>query len=638
MVEYDISINDKLKIDALDNPKVQRCIDEAAELMKPKNVIVINDEKEDIKRIRKLALESEEEKNLDTEGHTIHFDGWYSNKNHDQARDKKHTATLLPKGQKLSRGLNVVPREEGLREILGYMDGVMKAKTMIVRFFCLGPAHSEFSIPALQITDSSYVAHSEDLLYRTGYEVFLNMEEGEKNDFFYLWHSAGELNERGNTIHLDKRRIYIDHLAYRVFSVNNQYAGNSLGLKKLCLRLAIYKANKEDWLTEHMFIAGYSPKNKDRITYFTGAYPSACGRTINAMIPRSSLVGDDIAYLRKGKNGELRGVNIESGIFGIIRDVNPEDDPFIYNVLTTPRELIFTNVLINNGKPYWLGMEKQLPEEGENYAGHWKKGNIDENGQEIMPSHPNARYTIRINDLDNADPHLNDPQGVKIDGIFYGGRDSDTTVPVAESLSWEHGVFIGAIIESETTAATLGKTGVRKSCPMANMDFIIIPLGEYLTHHIEFGNNLKHTPRVYATNYFLKDEKGNYLNGILDKKIWVLWAEGRVNEEFDAIKTPIGNLPKYEDLLTLFERELGEEYTKKEYIRQFSIRTSKYLEKFNRMKKIYKDEEGMPQEFWDLMKNQCVQLEMLKEKYGDSISPLEFVKKVYSLQPNVPLA
>ncbi len=624
MVNYEINQEDLAKIEALNNPKVEKCIEEAAELMKPKSVIVINDDPEDIKRIRELVLKIGEEKKLDMEGHTIHFDGWVNNDYHDQARDKAHTATLLPKGQTLSRGLNVVERKEGLKEVLGFMDGAMSGKIMIVRFFCLGPTNSVFSIPALQITDSSYVAHSEDLLYRTGYKIFEEMEEDEKEDFFYLWHSAGALNERGNTKKLENRRIYVDPLENRVFSVNNQYAGNSLGLKKLCLRLAIYKATNEDWLTEHMFIAGYSQKGKDRMTYFSGAYPSACGKTSTAMIPGSSVIGDDIAYLRKDKQGNLKGVNIESGIFGIIRDVNPDDDPQIYKVLTTPRELIFSNILVNDGKPYWLGMGKEIPDKGENYSGHWKGGKTDENGKEVLPAHRNARYTIRISDLENADPHLHDPEGVPIKGMFFGGRDSDTTVPVAESLSWEHGVFIGATLESETTAATLGKAGVRKSSPMANMDFIIVPLGKYLSHYIEFGNSLNKSPKIYATNYFLKGEGGKYLNGILDKKVWVLWAEGRVNGEFEAIETPIGSIPKYEDLKNLFKVELEKNYSEEDYVQQFSIRTEKYLEKFTRMDKIYKEETNMPSEFWKVMKQQKEGVKELQEKFGQVVSPLDF--------------
>ncbi|GAG20962.1 unnamed protein product, partial [marine sediment metagenome] len=257
-------------------------------------------------------------------------------------------------------------------------------------------------------------------------------------------------DERNCTVNVHGRRIYVDVLDGKVYSVNNQYAGNSLGLKKLALRLAIYKANHQDWLVEHMLIMGVHPPGKDRITYFTGAYPSACGKTSTAMIPGQTIVGDDISYLKMDEEGRCRAVNIESGVFGIIRDVNPVDDPVIYEVLTTPREMIFSNILITEGKPYWLGMGldgDEYPTEGSNHSGDWWKGKTDDSGSEIPLAHPNARYTISLSELENADPNIDNPDGVVVQGVFYGGRDSDTNVPVAESLSWEHGVYMGATIE-----------------------------------------------------------------------------------------------------------------------------------------------------------------------------------------------
>jgi phosphoenolpyruvate carboxykinase (GTP) len=207
-----------------------------------------------------------------------------------------------------------------------------------------------------------------------------------------------------------------------------------VGLKKLALRLAIYKANKEDWLTEHMFIMGVKPEGKKRVTYFTGAFPSACGKTSTAMVPGQQIVGDDIAYIRHSDDGKAYAVNIEQGIFGIIEDVNPIDDPVIYEALTTPRELIFSNVLVKDDKPYWMGMGQILPDEGRNFSGEWKKDKKDDKGNEILPSHKNARYTIRLSELKNVDPKLYDPDGVPISGIIYGGRDSGTACSLA--LHW----------------------------------------------------------------------------------------------------------------------------------------------------------------------------------------------------------
>ncbi|HZK41265.1 MAG TPA: phosphoenolpyruvate carboxykinase domain-containing protein, partial [Atribacterota bacterium] len=392
--------------------------------------------------------------------------------------------------------------------------------------------------------------------------------------------------------------------------------------KKLAFRLAIKKANEEEWLAEHMFIMGvHGPK--DRVTYFTGAFPSACGKTSTAMIPGQSVVGDDIAYLKK-INGIVRAANVENGIFGIIQDVNPQDDPLIYKALITPRELIFSNVLITDDIPYWLGMGKDVPDKGINHSGEWFKDKKDKEGNIIDCSHKNARYTIRLDALKNIDPKANDPSGVPVQAIIYGGRDSDTTIPVVESLSWSHGVFLGATVESETTSATIGAQGVRKHNPMANLDFISVPFKTYIENHLKFAQGLNDVPKIYATNYFLKDESGNYLNSKLDKKVWLLWAEGRVHSEFEAIETPVGLIPKYEDLKTLFIRELNKDYSKAEYIQQFSLRVTKYLEKMERMSKIFENIQ-MPAAFREELKAQAERLKEIRAKFGeDIISPLSF--------------
>jgi len=581
------------KLKAINNSHVEEQVARFLSLCKPEKATVITDDQKDIDYVRKLAMDIGEEYPLAMEGHTIHWDGYQ-----DQARDKRNTKVLTTPEMRMSKGINTISRDEGLEEVLGYMDGAMKGKECIIRFFSLGPTDSRFTLCALQLTDSLYVAHSEDILYRKGYEQFKRLKGG--SEFFTFIHSAGELDERNTTVNTDKRRIYIDLLDNKVYTVNNQYAGNSLGLKKLALRLAVYKANNEDWLSEHMLIMGIKPEGKNRTTYFTGAYPSACGKTSTAMIPGQSIVGDDIAYLKMDEEGNCRAVNIEQGVFGIITDVNPVDDPFIYTTLTTPREMIFSNVLVKDGKPYWLNMgipEEAYPTDGLNHIGKWEKGMKDPKGNEVGIAHKNARYTIRINELENADPNYNDPDGLVIDGVLYGGRDSDTNVPVSQALSWEHGVYMGAIIESETTSATLGQAGVRKSSPMAIMDFMVVPFGRYLRNHIEFGNKLTRTPKVFSTNYFLKNE-GRYTNEKVDKKVWLIWAEGRVHGEYEAIETPIGYIPKYEDLKTLFRQTFDKEYTEEDYLQQFSIRVTKHLEKLTRMEELYGDEEGIPEAFW----------------------------------------
>ena len=607
------------KLRNLNNPHVLELVGKYVDLCKPSKTLVITDDPADIAYIRQLVLDNGEEAKLKLKGHTIHYDGYY-----DQGRDRAVTAVLLPPGEKLSLRINTVEREAGLKEVLGFLDGAMKGKEMLVRFFCLGPTSSRFSISALQITDSSYVAHSEDLLYRSGYEQFKRLN-GSSN-FFTFVHSAGELDRRNCSKNLNKKRIYIDILDGKVYSVNTQYAGNSVGLKKLALRLAVYRANHEDWLSEHMLIMGLHPQGKNRVTYFAGAYPSACGKTSTAMIPGQSIVGDDIAYIKMDKEGNPRAVNIESGVFGIIQDVNPVDDPLIYKALTTPRELIFSNVLVSEGVPYWLGMGRDdIPKTGINHSGDWSDGKKDPEGTIIPFAHPNARYTMRISELENADPNVNNPEGVAVRGVLYGGRDSDTNVPICEALSWEHGVYLGATLESETTTATLGKTGVRTSDPMAIMDFMVIPLGTYLSNHIKFGAKLKSVPKVFMTNYFLKHE-GKYCNEKVDKKVWLLWAEGRIHNEYEAVKTPLGYLPKYEDLRKLFKQIFDKEYEEKDYNMQFSLRLDKMLERIARMEGLFEAERGIPKEFWKILNQQKTDITALKTKTGKAeLPPAYFV-------------
>jgi phosphoenolpyruvate carboxykinase (GTP) len=342
------------------------------------------------------------------------------------------------------------------------------------------------------------------------------------------------------------------------------------------------------------------------------------------MVPGQTIVGDDIAYLRVWDDGTCHAVNIEQGIFGIITDVNPVDDPFIYEVLTTPRELIFSNVLVNNGRPYWLNMGMELPDKGKNhFSDHWKSGDKDKEGKDVEHAHKNARYTVRINELSNVDENLDNPDGVPIDGVIYGGRDSDTSVPVFQSLNWEHGVYVGATIESETTAATLGKVGVRAFSPMANLDFLVVQLGKYIENHLKFGKRLKKLPLVFATNYFIKED-GKFLSEKVDKKVWLIWMEGRTHGEYDAIETPVGFIPKYEDLKPLFKKIFNRDYSRELYEKQFSIRIQKFLEKIERMEKIYGEEEDIPKVFTSVMKDQKERLLSFRKKHGkDVVSPFE---------------
>ncbi|HPC65505.1 MAG TPA: phosphoenolpyruvate carboxykinase (GTP), partial [Anaerohalosphaeraceae bacterium] len=504
------------KLTAVSNPKLHAFIAEAIELLKPSKVLVVTDSKEDLANLREMAKNGGGEIPLAIPGHTYHFDG-----PNDQGRDTFSTRYLLPKDMELGESLNSIDRQQGLDEIRGLLKNAMKGRTMIVCFWCLCPTGSDFAISCVQITDSPYVAHSESILYRPGYEQFKKL--GPNDEFFRFMHSEGQTDENGCSIHWEKRRVYIDLIDNTVYSVNTQYAGNTVGLKKLALRLAIQKASKEGWLAEHMFIMGAKGPG-GRTTYFAGAFPSACGKTSTAMLPGQTIIGDDIAYFRK-RGGRVYAANVEQGIFGIIGDVNPDDDPVIFKALQSPGEVIFGNVLIADGKPYWEGMGCRLPERGINFQGQCYPGKKDGDGKEIPPSHKNARYTIRLDALANLDPELENPQGVPVGGIIYGGRDSDTLVPVEQAFNWTEGIIAkGASIESETTAATLGQHGVRKFNIMANQDFVSIPLGRYIQNNLDFAKGVKNPPAIFSVNYFLRDENNKFLNGKLDKMIWLLWA------------------------------------------------------------------------------------------------------------------
>ncbi len=576
------------KLMELNNPEIIDFIGKYVEICKPSSLFVRTDSSEDIQYIRDKAKKIGEESPLLIDGHTIHFDGYL-----DQARDKERTKFLITKDLTLGPNLNSIEKGTGLKEIEDILKGIMKGKEMLVLFLSLGPVNSIFSVYAVQITDSFYVAHSEDILYRPAYEAFKNavIARGEaprqSMNFFKFVHSAGKL-ENNVSKNVEKRRVYIDPLDNIVYSTNTQYAGNTIGLKKPSLRLAIRKASQEGWLSEHMFVMGV--KGPDRKTYFTGAFPSFCGKTSTCMVKGESVLGDDIAYLRK-KKGKVFGVNVERGIFGIVKNVRSKDDPLIWKALTTPAEVIFSNLLIKDGVPYWQGDGREMPDEGTNFSGRWFNGKVDEKKNPIPSSHPNARYTIKLKSLKNCDPELENQEGVEIKGLIYGGRDSDTWPPVFESFNWLHGVIsIAGSLESETTAATLGKKGVRKFNPMANLDFLSIPIGRYIKDYLDFEKGLDEPPIIFGVNYFLKDKNGNYITGIQDKRVWLKWMELRVHNDAKGIKTPIGIFPKYEDLKKLFKEVLNKDYSEEDYLNAFTLRILENLKKIERIIQIYKRE------------------------------------------------
>ena len=599
------------KLEALKNAKLMEFASKYVELFNPDSVFVRTDSKEDAAYLRKRAVELGEEKELAIKGHTIHFDGYF-----DQARDKGNTKYLLRPDEVLGSDIKSVDREKGSKEVHEFFKNSMEGKDMYICFYCLGPTGSDFSISGVQITDSCYVAHSEDMLYRSGYEQFKKLKGS--GNFFRCVHSAGELDGAVSK-DVDKRRVYIDIQEEMVLSVNTQYAGNTVGLKKLSMRLAIKRASEEGWLTEHMFIMGVYGPDKKRITYFTGSFPSACGKTATAMLEGETIIGDDIAYLRS-INGKIMTVNVEQGIFGIMQDVSEQNDPAIFEALTTPGEVIFSNVLVNEDNiTRWLGDGRPEPEKGVNFSGEWTPDKKGPDGKVTLYAHKNARYTIRLKDLKNCDDNLENPEGVEVGGVIYGGRDSDTSVPVAQSFDWSHGILAqAAMLESETTAATLGQEGVRKFNLMANLDFLSIPIGRYIQNNLDIVEGIKNPPLVFHVNYFLKGKDGKFLNGMKDKHVWLKWMEIRVNNDADAIKTPIGYIPKYEDLKKLFKSVLGKDYKKEEYDEQFKLRIPELIAKIDRIKNIYHTKVfDTPHILMKTLDDQKTRLEERRKKHGD---------------------
>ncbi len=601
-------------IEAIDNPRLHEFLADAVALCRPGTVWISTDSPEDVEYTRMMALKTGEETALEIEGHTVHFDGM-----EDQGRDREVTRYLVPENVRLSESLNQVGREEGLKEVRGLMEGCMEGRIMAVRFMTLGPNDSVFSIPCVECTDSFYVSHSLNLLYRLGYEEFKRL--GQKAGFFSILHSCGKMDSRMVSCQPEKKRIYIDYTKDNVYSVNTQYAGNTVGLKKLALRLSICKADREGWLAEHMFLMGVKGKN-GRNSYFAGAFPSACGKTSTAMLPGETIMGDDIAYFR-AVEGKCMAANAESGIFGIIQNINRKDDPIIWEVLSSPNEVIFSNVLVKEGKPYWMGMGIDIPEEGENFSGKWYRGKKDSSGSGINPAHKNARYAVMLKSLGNCDPELNNPRGVELSAIIYGGRDARAYVPVQQGFGWEHGIIsYGASLETETTFAIIGKEGVSEINLMSIQDFVAIELGKYIKNNLDFGRKLDKPPLLFGVNYFLRDRRGEFLNGIRDKHVWLKWMEMRVHGEAGAIEIPTGLIPIYEDLVPLFKRLTGKDYARDDYAAQFTVRIPANLAKIERVEWFHRQNvSDAPGILFEILGIQKTRLEEMREKYGDYVSP-----------------
>ncbi len=523
-------------------------------------------------------------------------------------------------------------RSDALEVVRRNMVGIMRGKTMMVGFYMRGPVGSPASNPALEISSSTYVLHSAEILYRNAYQDF-DKEVDRLNHFFANIHSEGLSRPED----LPDARVLMDRSYRTTYSFKCTYAGNTLLMKKGNHRFAVDKAvyeGKGKELAEHMFITGIEGPG-GRITWITGAAPSGCGKTTTAMAG-NHFVGDDLAQMWIDSDGSIRSINPECGIFGIVADVNREGDPMLMDCLRKPgTEVIWSNVLIDEkGVPHWVGNGEEPPVKGMNFQGPWEKGKTDEKGKEIPISHPNARCTLASSALANFSEKAEDPKGVVTRVITYSGRDSDTMPPVWVAKNPDHGVVIGASIVSAATATEVGATGVSRA-PWANAPFIPGALGDYMDSQFKFFNNEKiaadKQPVMAGLNYFLTHEaRGGNSKKLLgekrDVKVWLAWLERRAHNEVEVIPTPTGELPKFKDLKELFNNLIGKEYNAELYVQQFSLYLDNIIARIDMQKEAYGQEKNIPPKLFKVLDEQRKGLMALKTTYGPVVTPSDLEK------------
>lgn len=626
LFEQKLDKNHLSRIQQIKNPEIILKIANAIAMCRPDTVFVNTGSEADRQFIRDLALKNGEEEKLPMDGHTIHYD-----LREEQGRIIDRTFYIANEGEAVSSLANKMLRADALKEVREKMTGIMQGKTMVVGFYMRGPAGSPVSNPALEITSSAYVAHSAEILYRNAYSVF-DREAARLGHFYTNIHSEGPNRPED----LPNARVFMDRSHWTTYSMFCTYAGNTLLLKKGNHRFSVDKAvyeNRGNELSEHMFITGINGPG-GRITWVTGAAPSGCGKTTTAMAG-DHFVGDDLAQMWIADDGSIRSVNPECGIFGIVQDVNREGDPRLMEVLRNPgREVIWSNVLIDkNGVPQWTGNGEPPPTQGKNFQGQWTAGMTDEKGNPIPVSHPNARCTLSSKNLSNYSESAEDPKGVETRVITYSGRDSDTMPPIRVAKNPDHGVVTGACIVSAATAAEVGATGVKRA-PWANAPFIPGSLGDYMDAQFKFFNSSKISadkqPVMAGLNYFLTDEaRGGSSRALLgekrDVKVWLAWLERRAHQEADAIETPIGYIPKFEDLKNLFKAVINKDYTEELYVKQFSLYIDNIVVRIDLQMDAYRKGTNVPPRIFEVLKEQREGLIALKEKYGGIVTPSQLI-------------
>ncbi len=542
------------------NPNILKWIDEMVALCKPANVVWIDGSKEQLDALTEevCALpDDSKDKMFKLNQDKLPGCLYHRTLPNDVARVEDRTFICCKNKEDAGPTNNWCDPQEMYAKLTPLYDGVMKDRTMYIIPYSMGPIGSPIAKVGVEITDSIYVVLNMNIMTRMGKEV-MDAFGNESNDFVRCLHSKADV---------DPEKRYIVHFPEdnAIWSVNSAYGGNVLlGKKCFALRIASYQGKNEGWMAEHMLILGVKKPNGE-IKYITAAFPSACGKTNLAMlIPPEGYrkdgyevftVGDDIAWMKQGEDGRLYAINPENGFFGVAPGTNSKSN---YNALaSTMKNTIFTNVAINNDDMtvWWEGLDKNPPVN----ATEWKGAKVNgveftsvkgEDGKPQKLAHPNSRFTAPAENCPCISPEFNNPQGVPVSAIIFGGRRASTTPLVYQSFDWTHGTYMGSAVSSETTAAATGAVGVLRHDPMAMKPFIGYNVGDYWAHWLEMGEKLgDKAPKIFNVNWFKQDEEGNFMwPGFGDNMRVLDWIIKRCDDEIDAEETAIGYLPKKGDI------------------------------------------------------------------------------------------
>ena len=530
------------------NKTILAWIDEMKALVNPDQDVWIDGSEEQLEELRKEAVESGEMIKLNQEK----LPGCYYHRTapNDVARVEDRTLICSRKEEDAGPTNHWKEPQEAYKMLYDIARGSYKGRTMYVIPYSMGPVGSPLAKIGVELTDSIYVVLNMSIMTRVGQKVMDVL--GDSNDWVRGLHCKCDVDP-------EKRWICQFPEDNTIISVNSAYGGNVLlGKKCFALRIASYQAKNEGWMAEHMLILGVE-NPKGEVKYVCAAFPSACGKTnLAMMIPPEGYrakgykvwtVGDDIAWMRKGPDGRLYAINPENGFFGVAPGTNMKSNPNA--LISTQKGAIFTNVARNldDNTVWWESLDKNPPVNAE----EWKGAKV--NGPEYIAAgnklaHPNSRFTAPTANCPCLSSEFENPQGVPVSAIVFGGRRPDTVPLVYQSRSWNNGVFIGSITGSETTAAAAGAVGVVRRDPMAMLPFCGYNMGDYFKHWIEMGEMLgDKAPKIFNVNWFRVDEDGHFIwPGFGDNLRVLEWILKRCDNEVDAVETAIGYVPKPEDI------------------------------------------------------------------------------------------